>query len=177
MCCSRTQIKVWSRFLWKMMIRKRPKDDDSDAWTRFEELVMKRAWVAHAFSYVMRLEAWKSEDEIMESMTQFCMRCDSVSVCDMVDAVPTAVPIVQKITMVHNALGLVLCLLPFWKLRFTHLIFFWWVISEVLLIHKPFEYGANFGEYVAKTATILWIAFYTSYTPNIIAVYASFVLA
>ena len=159
------------------MRRKRPEDDDTDAWTKFENIVLYRAFYGHIVSFVMRLEAWKSEDEIMQSMVEFCTRCDSVTKCDLVEAVPTAVPIVQKITVLHNALGLMLCLLPFWRLRFAHLIFYWWLVSEVLLIHKPFEYGANFGEHIAKTACIIWIVFYTSYSSNIIALYASFVTA
>ena len=74
-------------------------------------------------------------------------------------------------------LGLVLCFIPFWRLRFSHLIYYWWLISECLQVHKPFEYGANFGEYNAKTAAIIWLGYYTSYTPNIIATFASFVIS
>ena len=77
-----------------MIRRKRPENDDSGAWIRFENIVMKRAYCVHIVSFVMRLEAWKSEEAIMESMTEYCTRCDDVTKCDLIEAVPTAVPII-----------------------------------------------------------------------------------
>ena len=75
MCCSKAQLKSWCRFIWKLIRRKRPENDDTNAWQRFERTMLVRAFIAHLMSYPMRLEAWRSEQEIMESMTQFCTTC------------------------------------------------------------------------------------------------------
>ena len=79
--------------------------------------------------------------------------------------------------MAHNILGLLLCLVPYWKLRSAHLIFYWWLISEMLQIHKPFEYGINFNEHIAKTVTMIVLGYYTHYTLNLIGVLGCFVFS
>ena len=177
MCLSKTEWKNFFRLVWKLIRRKEPENDDTDAWSRFEKMVLIRAFVCHLFSYVMRLEAWRSEEEIMDKMTQFCTSNSDIPKCDLSEAVPNAVPFVQKLTVAHNGIGLLLCILPFWKIRFAHLILYWWLISEVLLIHKPFEYGINYGEYVAKTSELIWLGFFTSYAPNMVATFVCFTLA
>ena len=41
-------------------------------------------------------------------------------------------------------------------------------------MHKPFEYGRNYGEFITKTAAIIFTGYYTDLLPNAIATIASF---
>ena len=70
MCCSKAKLKSRCAFFWKLLRRKPPANDDTvESWKTFNDVILKRAFYIHLFSYLARLEAWRSEEEIMTTMT------------------------------------------------------------------------------------------------------------
>lgn len=96
-------------------------------------------------------------------MLEHCTKCDEVPMCDLTGTVADAIPIIYTIKIVHTLIGFSLIVLPMWKPWTAKAIMVYWVLQEVLEIHKPFEYGPNYGEFVAKTFELIFFAFSTNF--------------
>ena len=71
MCCSKAKLKSRCLLFWKLLRRKPPVDEETanKTWKTFNDVILKRAYYIHIVGYLLRLEAWRSEEEIMQAMT------------------------------------------------------------------------------------------------------------
>lgn len=96
----------------------------------------------HIFAMIEVNHRWliHNEDDLAQRMKQKCMMYDGTDhKCDIESVVNNLVPLVYIARLVYLVIGVILAILPFWKLDCAKVMYYYWLMRDILMIERPFQ--------------------------------------
>ena len=96
-------------------------------------------------------------------MFDACTMCDGTDPkCDLDGIVNDLVPVVHTARHVYSAIGVVIAILSFWKLKCSKVIYYYWLMRELLHIERPIQNGDN----IYLLQPIIYVLYHISFSTN-----------